>query len=178
MPGMVARKRDSERIRDAGRNPALPPKGQEAHTQRVSWEQHDFLNAPVAVPKPDKDWHPVARAWFESLAQSGQHVFYEPSDWQTAWLLAESISRDLRPQFVGVTHPAPGTGESSEPIYEPIPMRGASLTAYVKAMSGLMVTEGQRRQFRVEVERHRVNDVIAPTLYLAATRDEAFDEAQ
>jgi hypothetical protein len=174
----TVRKRDAERIRDAGRNPALPPKDQATHTGRVSWENHEFLTEPVSIPAPDKGWHPAARAWYESLAKSGQHIFYEPSDWQTAWLLAESISRDLKPQYVGTTHPAAGSGEASEPIYETIPLKGASLTAYMKAMAALMVTEAQRRQFRVEIHRQRVNDVIAPTLYLASSRDEAFDEAQ
>lgn len=173
---MAARKRDSERIRDSNRNPALPPKGKEASAHRVTWEQFEFLCDTVEVPAGDPEWHPIARQWYDSLSMSGQHVYYEPSDWAAAWVIAESISRDMKPQYVGMTHPAPGSQATSEPVYESIPLKGASLTSYMRAFASLMVTETQRRDFRVEVERQRVNAVIAPTLHLAPTRDEAFSD--
>jgi hypothetical protein len=88
--------------------------------------------AEVEVPPADEAWHPVARRWFESLAESGQSAFYEPSDWATAQLLAESMSRDLL------------TGE---------PVRGAALAAWLKGMSSLLVTEGDRRRVQVELIR-------------------------
>ena len=100
----------------------------------------------VEVPEPDEDWHPIAKQWYLSLGGSGQRVFYEPSDWATAYLIAESISRDLKPQFVGMT-------EDGDVIREKIPMKGASLTAYLKAMSALLATEGDRRRSRVELQR-------------------------
>lgn len=100
----------------------------------------------VKVPAADEEWHPIARQWYESLEPSGQSVFYEPSDWATAYLIAESISRDLNPQFVAVT-------EQGEVIKERIPMKGASLTAYLRAMTALMATEGDRRRARLELER-------------------------
>lgn len=86
----------------------------------------------VDAPEPSGDWHPVAARWFESLAESGQSVFYEPSDWATAYLVAESMSRELL------------IGE---------PPSAASLSAWLKAMTSLMVTEGDRRRFRLEIER-------------------------
>jgi hypothetical protein len=101
----------------------------------------------VRVPKVDPKWHPAARAWFRSLAASGQSKFYEPSDWASAWLIAESISRDLKPQVVGIVE------ETGEPVFAVIPMKGASLAAYLKAMSALLVTEGDRRRARLELER-------------------------
>lgn len=102
--------------------------------------------AKVKAPPASKDWHPIARDWYRSLARSGQSAFYEPSDWATAHLIAESISRDLKPQFVGVD------GEGA-PIIKTIPLKGASLAAYLKAMTALLVTEGDRRRSRVELER-------------------------
>ena len=36
--------------------------------------------------------------WFRALKQSGQARFYEPSDWQTARLLAEVMSQELNTQ--------------------------------------------------------------------------------
>lgn len=107
--------------------------------------------AVVEVPPADERWHSAARGWYESLARSGQSAFYEPSDWATAYLIAESMSRDLKPQFVGVD----GEGE---PIVKAIPMRGASLAAYLKAMTALMVTEGDRRRARLELQRGQVDE--------------------
>lgn len=101
----------------------------------------------VVGPEADPKWHPVARQWFDSLARSAQARFYEPSDWSTAFLLAESISRDLKPQPIGV-HP-----ETGEAVMASIPMKGASLAAYLKGMSALMVTEGDRRRNNMEIRR-------------------------
>lgn len=102
------------------------------------------------APEPDAEWHPIAVRWYRSLAESGQRVFYEPSDWATAYLIAESISRDLHPQFVGHT-------DSGHVIEREIPMKGASLAAYLKAMNALLVTEGDRRRARMELERGEVD---------------------
>lgn len=102
-------------------------------------------------PEPDPEWHPTATRLYVSLAESGQSVFYEPSDWATAYLIAESISRDLHPQFVGHT-------DSGKVIEREIPMKGASLAAYLKAFNALMVTEGDRRRARIELERGEVDN--------------------
>lgn len=102
----------------------------------------------VVAPPADDEWHPVARAWYDSLAESGQATFYEPSDWALAFLMAESISRDLNPQFVGFRQV---DKFETEPIRETIPMKGASLSAYLKAMTDLLVTEGARRRASVEL---------------------------
>ncbi len=106
-----------------------------------------------AAPEPSPEWHPISLRWYSSLEASGQSRWYEPSDWATAYLIAESISRDLSPQYVGVT-----SGPGSEPVYESIPLKGASLAAYLKAMSNLLVTEGDRRRASVELQRGVVLD--------------------
>lgn len=101
----------------------------------------------VTVERPDADpaWHPVAVAWFEALGRSGQVAFYEPSDWATAVVVAESMSRELNPQPVidkdgGVTMVA-------------MPPKAAALGAWLKASTALMVTEGDRRRLRLELVR-------------------------
>ena len=109
-------------------------------------------SAKVKPPAASKDWHPIARRWYRSLAESGQSAYYEPSDWATAHLIAESISRDLKPQPIGV-HP-----ETGKAVMATIPMKGASLAAYLKAMTALLVTEGDRRRSRVELERPVTGD--------------------
>lgn len=94
----------------------------------------------------DPDWHPVARAWFEALADSGQAQFYEPSDWAIARLVAESMSRDLKPQIVGVT-------DEGEPIAYKRPLNAASVKAYLAASTDLMATEASRRRLQLELHR-------------------------
>jgi hypothetical protein len=100
----------------------------------------------VPVPKADGSWHPVALRWYRSLARSGQAKFYEPSDWAVAQLVAESMSRDLSEQVVGVT-------ERDGVLRDVIPLKGASLSAYLRAFSVLLVTEGDRRRAMVELQR-------------------------
>jgi hypothetical protein len=104
----------------------------------------------VTVPAADRSWHPVALRWYRSLAKSGQARWYEPSDWAVAYLVAESMSRDLLEQVVGVIQQGPQAGEI---VRERIPLKGASLSAYLRAFSVLLVTEGDRRRVQVELQR-------------------------
>lgn len=102
----------------------------------------------VTRPRVDPKWHPVAKRWFESLAGSGQAQFYEPSDWATAYLLAESISRELHPQPIVV-----GKGADAEVQMVTLPPKGTALAAWLKGMTALMVTEGDRRRAALELQR-------------------------
>lgn len=104
--------------------------------------------AEVVRPDADPDWHPVARAWFESLAGSGQSRFYEPSDWAAAVVLAESMSRELKPQQVVI-----GTGDDTRIELVEQPPSGAALAAWLKGMTGLLVTEADRRRSAIELRR-------------------------
>lgn len=87
--------------------------------------------AVVEVPPADPDWHPIAARWYESLAKSGQSRFYEPSDWAQARYVAEAMSRSL-------------AGAK---------MSGQLFAAVVSASTSLLVTEGDRRRLRLELER-------------------------
>lgn len=75
------------------------------------------------------DLEPLAVAWYRSLAESGQSRFYEPSDWFTAQLIARAISEFCR---------------------KPSAMMLSSL---LSGASSLLVTEGDRRRLRLELER-------------------------
>ena len=92
--------------------------------------------ARVPVPAVDPEWHPIAARWFEALGESGQSEFYEPSDWAHAFLLTSVMSRMLFAERLS-----------------------AQLFASVDtASTRLMVTEGDRRRLRVELERRKKVD--------------------
>lgn len=100
--------------------------------------------------KPNSKWHPVAKRWFESLSKSGQSVFYEESDWAAAWLLAESMSRELQPQIVKVL-------DDGRQVKAHVPPTGAALSAWLKGMTALLVTEGDRRRAQIELTRSKTD---------------------
>ncbi len=85
-----------------------------------------------AIPNPDTDWHPIAKLWFESLAESGQSYWYQPSDWAEAFFLAHVMSEAL-------------TADTA--------INGPKLSAMLAGASRLMTTEGDRRRLRIELER-------------------------
>jgi hypothetical protein len=107
------------------------------------------------LAEPEPMWHPLAEQWYLSLAKSGQAIFYEPSDWTTAYLVAEQISIALepRPTVIGET-------SDGEPVIRFLvqPMPGATLNAVLKACSSLMATEGDRRRLRIELDRKKAQD--------------------
>ncbi|TFI40278.1 hypothetical protein E4P29_25545 [Rhodococcus sp. 1R11] len=98
--------------------------------------------APAAInvkpPAEDRAWHPVIKGWYRSLKESGQSVFYEPSDWQAARFLAHYASKVLR---------------AAEDTTDPTPLRAASIGRIWSMMGDLMTTETSRRRARVELIR-------------------------
>lgn len=120
--------------------------------RRVNKPATPVTKAPAAVVtapmRSSSKWHPVAKRWFDSLAKSGQSQFYTASDWATAYVLAESISRELKPQPVTI-----GSGENAETIMVELPPKGASLAAWLKGMGALLVTEGDRRRVALELQQ-------------------------
>jgi hypothetical protein len=90
------------------------------------------MRGPVKVPPLGiAGAHPVARAWYRSLAESGQSRYYEPSDWQMARIVAAQLSDYL------------SSGKLSANM----------LAAFNDAFDRLLVTEGSRRRLRIEVQR-------------------------
>ncbi len=120
----------------------------------------------VEAPAGDPEWHPVALRWFESLAGSGQSKFYEPSDYAQAFVLAEAISRELSPQPIVV-----GSGEWATVQMHEMPMKGATLSAFLKGCTDLLVSETSRRRAALELQRpatQATTDEPAPVTSLAS----------
>lgn len=88
----------------------------------------------VDVVGPDLDVegaHPLAVDWFESLRGSAQAKFYEPSDWQMARIAAQCLTD-----------------------YMADDRRSAmKFSAFQAATTALLVTEGDRRRMRMEIDR-------------------------
>ena len=108
----------------------------------------------VVKPIPDEGWHSAARIVWDSLASSGQSTYYASSDWAAAWVLCESISREMSPQPMVV-----GRGENSFVEMVSLPPKGASLSAWRATMAGLLMTEGDRRRAALEIDRVPVGSV-------------------
>lgn len=85
----------------------------------------------VIAPEPKQDWEPLALDWYLSLGASGQSVFFEPSDWAVAQIVADTLSRYLR------------AGKPNAVLFSSI----------MSAMSSLLTTEGDRRRLRIELSK-------------------------
>jgi hypothetical protein len=106
---------------------------------------------PGRVPQPpaEADWEPLARDWYLALAESGQAQFYEPSDWQTARILAGVLSRNLASDR----------------------MSAALLDSFLAGSARLLVTEADRRRMRLEIDRHNGDGEDAELTVLDDYRD-------
>lgn len=114
---------------------------------RIQADDPDLL-VPAEKPEADDEWHPIVLDLYDSLSRSGQKIFYEASDWAVARVLCESLSRDLKAQWMNV-------GSAEEPDMRQIeqPLKGANLSAYLKGFSVLGMTEGDRRRMSIELSR-------------------------
>lgn len=124
------------------------PERSEARRRRNKEEGPGLAKAPSGspvdlpdLPEPDELWHPIARDWYLSLRESGQAVFYQPSDWATARYAAELMSRALDPDRVP---------------------NGQLIAALNSVMGTLLTTEGDRRRARIELERRKTGTQQAP----------------
>jgi hypothetical protein len=168
MPGPVG-KRDAERRR---RN--------KDGVETITVDLENLLSQEIEIPAPplkrakgddnepavdeetgeelwESAWHPIAEATYLSLARSGQAIFYEPSDWHTAYALCEMLSRELSPKPIVVMD-----GEDGSHIeWVKQPVNGAVMNAFLKGWTALMATEGDRRRLRIELERKKHRDAAA-----------------
>jgi len=51
----------------------------------------------VRIPAANKDWHPIAKRFYNSLKTSGQSDFYQNSDWAFAYSVADDLSYYKKP---------------------------------------------------------------------------------
>lgn len=110
---------------------------------------------------PDETWHPHAIALYEAYENSPQATLFVETDWMACYLMCEAISRELKPQFIGFrdTHEVlqvNGRDEvrpATEPLMAKLPIKGASMSAITKMMTGLLTTEADRRRLSIEIDK-------------------------
>jgi len=123
--------------------------------RRVNKPEIEIESAPgmaaedVEIPEASALWLPATKRWYESLAQSGQSRWYEPSDWAQAWILTELLDREMQ------------SGRAN----------GMIIGAWMSGASELLTTEGARRRMRIELAKGNATD---PDLDSAVSDLEAF----
>lgn len=84
----------------------------------------------VRIPHADKDWHPLAKRLWDGMKTSGQADFMQNSDWAFAYSLMDDLTYYKN------------SGKRSSQMLQ---------TIYA-AMTSLMITEGDRRRVRLELQ--------------------------
>lgn len=97
---------------------------------------HASAGAPITWPPAPDGWHERVVELYESLQVSGQAAFYQQSDVATARLVLDGLSTTM----------------SSGKI------NGQLWTGALSALGNLLVTEGDRRRARIELERAAGDD--------------------
>lgn len=108
----------------------------------------------VEIPDADPNWHPIARMLWDSLRVSGQSDFYQQSDWAFAYSVCEDLHQYKMPRI----------SSDGEPYFK---RSGQMLQAIYSAMSNLLVTEGDRRRVRIELEEPTPDETPAAVLAIA-----------
>ncbi|AZS08208.1 hypothetical protein PBI_IRONMAN_5 [Mycobacterium phage IronMan] len=120
-------KRDEERVR---RNtPENPTETVVVHGAVVIPEMGDLSHL--------GETHPLVTEMYESIKKSAAVKYYEPTDWQFARLALYTLNQEL----IAAKH----MGK---------PIGAMKLTAINQMLSALLLTEGDRRRVRLEIERN------------------------
>lgn len=82
------------------------------------------------------DVHPIITDFWDSIGESAQSRYYEPSDWQYLRVSLHFLNKLLN------------TGKPSAQM----------LTVVNQMLTDLLVSEGSRRRVRLEIEREQTND--------------------
>lgn len=85
---------------------------------------------PTSWPQADKAWHPIARKLWDGCKKSGQAAYYQQSDIAMLYSLCDDLSEYKK-----------STRRSSQ----------MAQTIY-SSLAALLVTEGERRRVRIELE--------------------------
>ena len=115
---------------------------------------------PVPIPALGiVDPHPLVKSMYESLKRSAQRKYFEPSDWEYAKLTMYLVNEMLW-----------NTGGK--------PISAMKISAVNQMLSSLLMTEGDRRRVRIEVERQNTAGDGAQVLQVADLFRQRLNEAK
>lgn len=121
----------------------------------------------VEPPEPGEHWHEGALALYEATLRDPARIWMGPLDWATHWVMCENLHRELSPQYVATLDDPDGHLAPEDRVVErEVPMKGASITAYMKWFAMIGVGEGSRLALRREVNFH-----VQPKTELASVTD-------
>lgn len=106
------------------------------------------LMRPTRIPRADGDWHPIAKQLFDSLKKSGQSDYYQQSDWAYAYSLCDDFSHFKKN--------SKRSAQMAQTLYS--------------ALGNLLVTEGDRRRVRIELQEPEPDATPASVLAIADYR--------
>lgn len=147
-----APKRDAERAR------ANKPAGGDA----IVLTPEDMATLPFEVellvepPEPNENWHETAKQVYEATLRDPVRIWMGPLDWATHWFMCENLHREMSPQYVATLDDPDGMLDPKDRVVrEEIPMKGATITAYMKWFGMIGVGESSRLALRREVTFHQ-----------------------
>ena len=111
----------------------VPKRSSERIRRNADIVEIEKVQAIGLVEPPDLDFpdpHPMVVDFYESLKDSAQSKYYEPSDWQFARFICHYMNKQLK-------------GAPSAQM----------LASINSALADLLVSEGSRRRVRLEIER-------------------------
>lgn len=124
----------------------------------------------VEPPPPGEKWEQGARDFYEATLRDPARIWMGPADWAFHWIICENLHRELAPQYVAVAEGGVDleTGEkvSDHVVRERLPIKGASLNAYLRWASLIGIGEASRLALRREITFNQ-----EPTTELASVHD-------
>lgn len=114
----------------------IPKRSDQLIRRNVQDVPVDKVTAIGAVRIPDlaiEDPHPLVVDMYESMKHSAQRRFFEPTDWQLARFTLHQVNAALRRDGDAIS--------------------AMKLAALNTMLSNLLMTEGDRRRVRLEIER-------------------------
>lgn len=104
----------------------------------------------VVVPRvSDREWHPIAKRVWDAAKTSGQSDFYQNSDWAILYSLCDDLSHYKK------------SGNRSSVM----------LAAIMSGLTNLLLTEGDRRRARLELEAEVPDEQDAELFAIDGYRD-------
>lgn len=104
----------------------------------------------TTVPRADPEWHPIARRLWDGCKTSGQSQYYQNSDWALLYSICDDLSE-----------------------YKSSGKRSSMMaTVIYSSLSTLLVSEGDRRRARLELQAPQVEQPDAALYAIDTYRSE------